>query len=205
VGGGEVIDAKLRAEIRRLFFAEHWRVNTIVEALRVHHDTVEDAIEKDRFVVTPRPVRPSIVDPYKAFIRETLEQYPRLRATRIYAMVKDRGYTGSAVQIRRYVAKVRPKKKEAYLRLSTLPGEQAQVDWGSFGKIKVGHARRTLSCFVMVLSASRAVFARFFLDQTLESFLTGHTMAFEALGGVPREILYDNLKTAVLEPPSAKI
>ena len=194
-----MIDAKLRADIRRLFFAEHWRVNTIAEALGVHHDTVEHAIEKDRFVITSRPVRPTIVDPYKAFIRETLEQHPRLRATRIYAMVKARGYTGSEVQIRRYVRKVRPRKKEAFLRLSALPGEQAQVDWGSFGKIMVGHACRTLSCFVMVLSCSRAVFARFFLDQTLESFLTGHTRAFEALGGVPREILYDNLKTAVLE------
>jgi transposase len=194
-----MIDGKLRADIRRLFYAEHWRVNTIAEALGVHHDTVERAIEKDRFVITPRPVRPTIVDPYKAFIRETLEQYPRLRATRIYAMVKDRGYKGSEVQIRRYVAKVRPKKKEAFLRLSTLPGEQAQVDWGSFGKIMVGHARRTLSCFVMVLSCSRAVFARFFLDQTLESFLAGHVMAFDAFGGVPREILYDNLKTAVLD------
>lgn len=194
-----MINVQLRAEIRRLFFAEHWRVNTIAEALGVHHDTVEHAIEKDRFVITSRPVRPTIVDPYKAFIRETLEQHPRLRATRVYAMVKARGYTGSEVQIRRYVRTVRPRKKEAFLRLSTLPGEQAQVDWGSFGKIMVGHARRTLSCFVMVLSCSRAVFARFFFDQTLESFLAGHTEAFEALGGVPREILYDNLKTAVLE------
>jgi len=120
-----------------------------------------------------------------------------LRATRVYWMVKERGYTGSEIQIRRYVHKVRPRKKEAFLRLVTLPGEQAQVDWGSFGKINVGHARRSLSCFVMVLSYSRAMFARFFFDQRNESFLAGHVEAFDRFGGVPREILYDNLKTAV--------
>jgi hypothetical protein len=88
---------------------------------------------------------------------------------------------------------------EAYLRLSTLPGEQAQVDWGVFGKLRVGNAERTLSCFVMVLSWSRAVYARFMLDQKLESFMRGHVEAFEAIGGVPRTILYDNLKSVVLE------
>ncbi|MCK5796696.1 MAG: IS21 family transposase [Deltaproteobacteria bacterium] len=194
-----MITPEVRAEIRRLFFAEHWRVNTIAEELGVHHDTVESAIEKERFLVRPRPVRPTIVDPYKAFIEDTLKEHPRLRSTRIYAMVKDRGYTGSEIQIRRYVHKVRPQKKEAFFRLTTLPGEQAQVDWGSFGKISVGHAKRTLSCFVMVMSHSRAMFAHFFFDQTMESFLAGHVKAFDAFGGVPREILYDNLKTAVLQ------
>jgi transposase len=194
-----MIDEWTRAEIRRLFFAEHWRVNTIADMLGVHHETVAAAVGTERFAIKPRPVRPTIVDPYKAFIVETLDSYPRLRATRIYEMVKARGYKGSSVQVRRYVRKVRPKPKEAFFRLRTLPGEQAQVDWGSFGKIAVGRARRALSCFVMVLSYSRAMYARFFFDQTQESFLTGHVGAFEALGGVPREVLYDNLKTAVLE------
>jgi hypothetical protein len=72
------------------------------------------------------------------------------------------------------------------------------VDWGHFGKIRIGRAQRALSCFVFVLGYSRAVFARFTLDQTLESFLRCHVLAFEALG-VPREILYDNLKSVVVE------
>lgn len=194
-----MIDERMRAEIRRLFFAEHWRINTIADTIGVHHDTVSNAVGTESFAVRARPVRPTIVDPYKAFIGQTLETYPRLRATRIYAMVKARGYGGSEVQIRRHVRKVRPRPKEAFLRLRTLPGEQAQVDWGSFGKITVGSARRALSCFVMVLSYCRAMYARFFFDQTMESFLAGHVGAFEALGGVPREILYDNLKTAVID------
>jgi len=73
------------------------------------------------------------------------------------------------------------------------------VDWGHFGAIQIGAARRVLSCFVLVLSWSRAVYARFALDQTLESFLRGHVEAFAALGGIPRVLLYDNLKSVVLE------
>jgi transposase len=195
-----VIPPELRARIRRLFFAEHWKVGTIAAELGVHHETVMRAIEADRFVRPDALVRRSLLDPYRAFVTETLEQHPRLRATRLFEMIQGRGYQGSAVQLRRYVATVRPAaRSEAYLRLQTLPGEQAQVDWGHFGSIRIGHAKRTLSCFVMVLSWSRAMFARFGLDQTLDAFLRGHVEAFTALGGVPRSILYDNLKSVVLE------
>lgn len=196
-----MIDRALFARIRRLYYAEHWKVGTIATELGVHHDTVARAIEADRFGRSEaRPVRSTQLDPYKEHIKQLLEKHPRLRATRIYDMVCQRGYVGSPVQVRRYVATIRPQAKaEAFLRLQTLPGEQAQVDWGHFGKIQVGQALRPLSCFVLVLSWSRAMYARFALDQTLESFLRGHVEAFTALGGVPRQILYDNLKSVVLE------
>ena len=115
-------------------------------------------------------------------------------------MIRKRGYQGSVFPLRRYVRHVRPvTKHEAFFRLSALPGEEAQVDWGSFGKFRIGGAERALSCFVMVLSWSRATCARFTLDQTLESFLRWHVEGFGKLGGVPRAILYDNLKSVVLE------
>lgn len=195
-----MIPPDLWADIRRLFYAEHWTVGTIASELGVHHKTVEDAIEVDRFVRHGAMVRPSMLDPYRDFIVDTLERHRRLRATRLFQMLKGRGYQGSVVQLRRYVRKVRPRPAaEAFLRLSTLPGEQGQVDWAHFGNIEVGQARRVLSCFVVVLSWSRALFARFALDQTLESFLRGHVEAFSAFGGVPRALLYDNLKSVVLE------
>src|SRR3989442_12409014 len=113
-------------------------------------------------------------------------------------MLRERGFAGSAVQVRRYVRTIRPAARaEAYLRLETLPGEQAQVDWGNFGAFPVGGARRILSCFVLVLSWSRAVYARFALDQTLEGFLRGHVEAFTTLGGVPGAPLYVNLNSVV--------
>src|SRR5215211_3964921 len=79
------------AQIRRYFYAEHWKIGTIVRQLGVHPDTVRNAIEAERFHGT-QPLRASIVDPYVPFLRQTLEQYPDLRATRLYLMIRDRGY-----------------------------------------------------------------------------------------------------------------
>ncbi len=193
-----MIAPETRAEIRRYFYAEHWKIGTIARELGVHPDAVRQAIEVERFHPAPA-LRASLVDPYLEFVRQTLEQHPRLRATRLYQMIHARGYRGSVVQLRRAVARLRPPVREAFLRLQTFPGEQAQVDWAHFGQVAVGRARRTLSCFVMTLSWSRALYLEFFFDQTMENFLRGHVHALEAFTGSPRVILYDNLKSAVLE------
>jgi hypothetical protein len=91
------------------------------------------------------------------------------------------------------------------LRLQVFPGEQAQVDWASFGTVMVGRAKRALSCFVMTLSWSRALYLEFFFDQTMESFLRGHVNAFRSFSGAARIALYDNLKSAVLERHGSQI
>jgi transposase len=140
------------------------------------------------------------VDPFLAFIRQTLEKFPTLNASRLYAMVRERGYRGGPDHFRHLIARHRPRPHaEAYLRLRCLPGEQAQVGWGHFGHLEIGRARRPLMAFVMVLSYSRQIFLRFFPDARMENFLRGHAGAFTAWGGVPRVLLYDNLKSAVLE------
>ena len=193
-----MIDKETHAKIRHLFYAEHWKIGTIAHELGLHPDTVRKAIESDGFN-RDRVLRPRATDPYVEFIRATLEKYPGLRATRIYQMIRDRGYTGSVIQLRRVVALLRPIPTEPFLRLRTFPGEQGQVDWAHFGEVIVGRARRRLSCFVITLSYSRALYLEFFFDQTIENFLRGHVHAFEAWTGQPRIILYDNLRSAVLE------
>jgi transposase len=194
-----MIGSEQIAEIRRLFFAEHWKIGTIASTLGIHPDTVRRAVGTDRFN-RPRLERASpLTDPYVEFIRQTLETYPRLRASRIFEMIRPRGYKGSLVQLRRVVARVRQPTREVFLDLRTFPGEQGQVDWAHFGEVQVGRARRRLSCFVLVLSWSRALVVEFFFDQTLENFVRGHVRAFEQVGGVPRVLLYDNLRSAVLE------
>jgi len=187
------------ARIRRLYHAEKWRMGTIARELGVHHDTVARVLALgDDPVVSAQ--RPSLIDPYVPFIHETFERFPRLCASRLYEMVRQRGYAGSSSHFRHQVALLRPRAKaEAYLRLHTLPAEQAQVDWAHFGQIKVGGAMRRLLAFVVVLSWSRMLFLRFFLDQQMPSFLRGHVDAFDFFGGVPRVLLYDNLKSVVLE------
>jgi transposase len=199
-----MISPETRAQIRRYFYAEHWTIGTIASELSVHPDAVRNAIEAERFK-NARPIRVSLVDLYSGFIRQTLEQHPRLRATRIYQMIRDRGYTGSVAQLRRAVSALRPMNCEPFLKLTTFPGEQAQVDWAHFGHVMVGRARRALSCFVMTLSYSRALYLEFFFDQTMENFLRGHVHAFQAWSGQPRVILYDNLKSVVLERRGSQI
>src|SRR6516165_7698009 len=193
-----MINPETRVQIRRYFFAEHWKIGTIAQALNVHPDTVRRAIEVERFQHA-EPLRPSIVDPYLPFVRQVLEQHPRCRATRLDHNIRDRGYTGSVEQLRRVVARLRPQPREAFLRLQVFPAEQAQADWACFGSVMVGRAKRQLSCFVITLSWSRALYLEFFFDQTTENFLRGHVGAFQAWSGAPRVILYDNLKSAVLE------
>jgi len=134
------------------------------------------------------------------FIAETLAKYPRLRASRLWSMVKQRGYPGSKSAFRAIVSRLRPRRSaEAYLRRAVLAGQEAQVDWAHFGKLTVGRAVRDLWAFVMVASYSRHRFVRFSLRAAMPSFLRGHVEAFGFFEAVPRVVLYDNLRSAVLE------
>jgi transposase len=145
----------LEAKVLRYYLAEKWRVGTIARQLHVHHDTVRRVLRQAGIPAPQRGVRPSKIDPYLPFIRETLERFPTLTAARLYTMVRERGYHGNADHFRHVIALHRPRKPaEAYLRLTTLPGEVGQVDWGHFGHLNIGRARRPLMAFVMVLVAS---------------------------------------------------
>jgi len=85
-----MIDPEVRIQIRRYFYAEHWKVGTIAQALGVHPDTVKRAIEVERFHRAER-LRATMLDAYLPLVRQTLEAHPRLRATRLYQMLDDRG------------------------------------------------------------------------------------------------------------------
>lgn len=187
-----------RAEIKRLFHAEHFSMNAIAEALSVHHDTVKDVLDTSRFNAH-RVKDPGLIDPYLPFIEKAMETYPKLRATRVKKMIAGRGYRGSVETVRRALRQIRPRYMKAYLPMTMIDGEQAQIDWAHFGQIDVGDTKRKLSCFVMVLAYSRAIFAHFTFDQKMENFLRAHVLGFHYLGGVARYLLYDNLKSVVLE------
>ena len=194
------IPPDLEAQILRYHHVEKWRVGTIARQLRVHHETVVRVLSQAGLPKHGSPARRSQIEPYLPFIRATLEKFPELTASRLFVMVRERGYRGGPDYFRHLVARHRPRRPaEAYLRLRSLPGEQAQVDWGHFGHLTIGRARRPLLAFVMVLSWSRRIFLRFFLDARMENFLRGHVAAFEAFNGCARVLLYDNLKSAVLE------
>ena len=110
-----MITPEQHAEMRRLFNAEHWTVGTIAAQLDVHHETVAAALNRASVLTCGGRCRPTALDPYLPFLRDTLAQYPRLRATRLHEMVRLRGYPGSAVQVRRAVRRLRPAQVARHL------------------------------------------------------------------------------------------
>jgi transposase len=194
-----MISRHLEGEILRLYHAEGWRIGTLCRQLKLHRDTVRRVLAQAG-IAPPLTARPSMIEPFVPFIQDTFARFPTLRASRLYRMVRERGYTGSADHFRHLMRRYRPQPAgEAYLRLRTLAGEQGQVDWAHFGTIPIGRARRSLMAFVMVLSYSRHLFLRFYLNAAMPSFLHGHVAAFNHFNAVPRTLLYDNLRSAVLE------
>jgi len=193
------ISKEVESEIRVLHFGEHLPVGTIAAQLGVHHEVVERVLVRleSRPPATPREL---LVEPYREFIDETLKRYPRLVSTRLHDMLRQRGFTGSPRTLRRYVQDVRPAPAhEAFLRLSPLIGEQAQVDWAHVGEIAVPGGSRALWLFVMVLAWSRALWAEFVLDLSVWSLLRSLSRACAYFEGTPREWLFDNPKIVVLE------
>jgi transposase len=194
------IPAEVEANILRYYHVEKWRTGTIARQLHVHHSVVRRVLSQAGIPKANLTRHKSLLDPFLPFVLETLKKFPRLTASRLYAMVCERGYEGRPDHFRHLISFHRPRPyAEAYLRLRTLPGEQAQVDWGHFDYVTIGRAKRPLMAFVMVLSFSRKIFLRFYLNQRMSNFLQGHEAAFTAWHGVPRVLLYDNLKSAVLE------
>ncbi len=190
---------ELEVEIARLYYGEHWRVGTIAAQLGAHPDQVRRVLGLGE-ARAPTRIRAQVIDPYGAFIDDTLGRYPKLRATRLYDMLRARGYPGSVRTVRKHVARVRPRpRRAAYLVTETLPGEQAQVDWAYVGKVTVAGGERGLWLFVMVLAHSRALWGEFVIDLTVHSLCRSLVRGASAFCGVPRQWLFDNPKVVVLE------
>ena len=194
------ISEELRAKILRYHYVEQWPVGTISSQFGAHHSTIKRVLSETGVSKKELLVQGSIIEPFLPFVLEQLEKYPTLTAKRLYHMVKERGYPGGPDHFRHLISLYRPRRSaEAFLRLKTLPGEQAQVDWAHFEHMTIGRAKRPLMAFVMILSYSRKVFVHFFLNARMENFLRGHEFAFNYFQGVARVNLYDNLRSAVLE------
>lgn len=193
------VSPEVEAQIRRLFFAEHWKQGTIATQLGVHPDVVKRVVGPIGPTPGTKRTRAILLDPYKPFIAQTLETYPRLLSTRLFEMVKERGYTGSINTLRRFVRTARPRSRKAYLDLEVLPGEVGEVDWGHVGELRVPGGFRPLWVFVMLLAYSRAMFAELVLSLDAPSLWRSLLRASMYFGGSPRAWLFDNAKTVVVE------
>jgi len=149
----------------------------------------------------PRAPRPRLIDPYVAYLRERLKRCPQLSAMRLVREIKARGYTGGRTAVTDFIAAVRPREPRGFEhRFETAPGHQGQVDFAQFKTVFRDEPGRVqvIWLFSMVLGFSRYLFGRFAYRQTLETVVRCHLEAFTEFGGVPQELLYDRMKTAVL-------
>ena len=167
-------------------------------ALGLHPETVAKWVKRTRYEARACAPRASRLDAFKDQVVRLLESHP-YSTQQIFQRLQEAGYSGGLTIVKDYVAKVRPARREAFLKLAFAPAECAQVDWGEYGSIGVGSTRRRLSFFVLVLAHSRRLYVQFTVSQKMEHFLACHEQAFAAIGGVPARIMVDNLKSAVLQ------
>ncbi len=188
------------AYIRRMHLHEGVTISAIASELGLDRKTVRRAIRTENFLELKHQAQPrsSKLDAFKPLIHRILEKTPKLTGVRILEKLKAQGYSGGKSILNEYLAQLPQRQQEVFLRVETGPGEQAQCDWGQCGTLILGNTKRVLSCLVMTLAYSRFMHARFYLAETMEHFLDGHVHAFAAFGGVPHNIVYDNLKSVVL-------
>jgi len=149
----------------------------------------------------PRVRRPKATDTFLSYLRDRLAAYPGLTAVRLCRELRQQGFTGSYTGVKRAVQELRPDRVQPFeLRFETPPGVQGQVDFARFEVTFTDEpgAKRIVWLFSLVLGYSRLILACFVPHQDLGTVLRCHVAAFQALGGAPREILYDRMKTAVL-------
>ena len=194
-----MIDYETFCRIKKLAEKERLNVAQIAGSLGLDRRTVAYWVGQARFHERRLPApRRSILDPYKDLIQRLLEKHPYTGA-QLLILIREQGYKGGYTILKDYVCKIRPRRRPAFLTLSFAPGECAQVDWGSYGTVACGQTRRKLSFFVMVLCYSRMMYVEFTVLQTMEHFLGCHERAFQFFGTVPRAIMVDNLRSAVLK------
>ena len=193
-----MIDYETYVQIRNYFTRDRLRYSQIAQALDLDPRTVARWANTEKYQPRKSSPRKSKLDEYKNTIVRMVETH-NYSAQQIFQQIKEDGFTGGITIVEDYVRKVRPPKTKAYLKLYFAPGECAQMDWGSYGTVRVGSTTRRLSFFVMVMCHSRMMYVEFTVSQTMEHFLGCHQNAFEFFGKVPEKVMVDNLKSAVLQ------
>jgi transposase len=184
-------------------------VSAIAERTGRDRKTVRKYIRRGLKVPTykARGPRPTVVTPFAEYLRERVAAWPQLTGARLLREIRERGYRGGKTALNDFVRTIRPAAAPVFeVRFETAAGEQAQVDFAEFKVVFDDEPGRThrVWLFAMVLGHSRMLWAQYVLHQDLGTVLRCHMEAFERFGGVPREILYDRMKTAVLGEDTAE-
>jgi len=177
----------------------------IARMTKTDRRTVKKYLEEEKLPVYKKINRHSKLNPFKNLIDGWLEQ-ENYQATRVYELLVLEGFEGSYDIVQRYVQKIKEKRDRiAYVRFETIPGQQAQVDFGDFQIIEPDGTKKTIYCFVMCLGYSRHMYIEFIEKCTIINFLKCHQNAFGFFGGIPAEILYDNMKNVIIKRLLGKV
>ena len=163
----------------------HW-----IEQGQLDREVDEDAVKYG-----PRPAVERKIDAYRELITERLKAYPKLTATRLFEEIRGSGYAGGYTQVKAYVRAVRPQPEaEPIVRFETPAGHQGQVDFAEF-RLPWGKRHALL----VVLGYSRLLWLQFYQRQTMEVLIRGLEAAFAFFTGVPAELLFDQMKSVVID------
>jgi transposase len=187
-------------DLHRLYWSEHWPIRKIERHVNIGWKTIRKYLDAPAQNSAHRD-RPSKLDPFKAAISEWIEKDPTVTAAVIEQKLRALGYDGGHSILREYVRTIRPKAapRRAFVRMEPIAGERFEVDWGHFGALDYSGDSRKLYAFALVDAHSRMMYVEFTHCQSFETFVRCHVHAFTELGGVARQIAYDNLATAVAE------
>ena len=195
-----MLDTEQINDLHRLYWSERWSIRKIERHLKMGWRTIRKYLKAPAQGSALRS-RSSKLDSFKGNIAEWLEKDPQVTAAVIEQRLRPLGYTGGASILQEYVRKVRPQMapRRAFVRMEPVAGERFEVDWGHFGALTYSGDTRKLYAFALVDAHSRMMYAEFTHCQSFETFARCHVHAFTELGGVARQIAYDNLATAVAE------
>jgi transposase len=195
-----VLKPELIDEIHRLHWHQKWSLRDIARHLNLNRRTVT------KYLIAPasqpkQSARPSKLDAFHQVIDALVEQAPKVSAVVILQHLRPLGYQGGISILKQYLHGKRAASStpRAFVRVESLPGDRFEIDWGHFGSLKYEVDARKLYAFSLVECHSRMMYVEFTHSQCFETFVRCHIHAFESLGGIARELVYDNLATAVAD------
>lgn len=191
------IDQEKSLYIRYLHDNQKYSIRAIQRKTGISRKTIKKVLDDNQ----PEPARlkPSKLDPFKPEIIQIIDDKPAIPTCLILEILCNKGYDGGKSIVYDFVHHYRYRPPQAFIPLEHLPAQQAQVDWGECGCISCGQHQRKLYFFGMTLCYSRYLFVEFTVSMDMDTFLAGHVHAFEFFGGVPYQLLYDNLKCVVTQ------
>jgi transposase len=181
--------------------AKGFSERSIARQLRINRETVTKYLADPAPSVRQRKPKSSKLDPYRELINKMVEECPDVKAPVVLQRIRDKGFGGEITIVRDMLQKLRGrvKNRQPFIRFESQPGEQIQIDWGHFKSLPYGENRRKLYALTVLEGHSRMLYVFFSHSQQQDYLHQGLIEAFTYFGGLPKEILVDNMLTAVTE------